>query len=156
MSEAIKNLLEFSYVLQTSLGNVKESIKGYDEMNESIIKISNQTNMLALNAGIEAARSGEAGKGFAVIADRVRELSAQTKSAVERSKEQSNDLIPALEELNNSTNTLLDTLSQMDEKTTQLAESSKEISANSTKIEEIIIRMADEMKEISETAITID
>ena len=156
MSEAIKNLLEFSNVLQSSLGDVKESVKGYDAMNEAIIKISNQTNMLALNAGIEAARSGEAGKGFAVIADRVRELSAQTKTAVECSKDQSNDLIPALEELNNSTNTLLDTLSQMDEKTAQLAESSREISSSSAKIEEIIIRMADEMKEISESGIVID
>lgn len=156
MEQAIKNLLEFSDILQTSLNDVKESVKGYDTMNESIIKISNQTNMLALNAGIEAARSGEAGKGFAVIADRVRELSAQTKSAVERSKEQSDDLLPALEELNNSTSTLLSTLSEMNEKTTQLAASSKEISAHSNIIEEIIIRMANEMKEISASTITID
>ncbi len=145
----IGKLLEYSDSLNNSLNNVKESVKGYDEMNTAIIKISNQTNMLALNAGIEAARSGEAGKGFAVIADRVRELSIQTKTAVENSKEQSDELIPALEELSKSTETLLKTLSEMNCTTAQLATSSQEISDRSTVIDETITRLADKMKELT-------
>lgn len=96
---------------------LKESIDQVSEVAGLISEIAEQTNLLALNATIEAARAGEAGKGFAVVASEVKNLANQTGQATEDIKSQVLEIIAKS-----------DSAAQSLESVKKVIDSSKEIS----------------------------
>ena len=148
MAQKMSAVAEFGDTMKESTDQVMQSVKGYDEINEEIIKISSKTNMLALNAGIEAARAGEAGKGFAVIAERVRELAELTKTTVEDGQNQSKDIIPAMENLSSETDVFLQNIQQVNEAIVTLAANSEEIAAKTAEIEALIAKITEQMQQM--------
>lgn len=120
-----------------------EVIKEVNLLTESIKSITAQTNLLALNAAIEAARAGEQGRGFAVVADEVRKLANQSSEDVKQIETVLGQVFEAIIELKGtSNNTLAFINTQMSSMIKEMVQLSNEYKGDSDTIKELVERIA--------------
>ncbi|WP_047150912.1 methyl-accepting chemotaxis protein [Aneurinibacillus tyrosinisolvens] len=138
--------------ISNTFGNLSDSVKALGERSNQISQIvqvitdiSSQTNLLALNAAIEAARAGEHGKGFAVVADEVRKLAEQSSN----SAQQIGQLIAAIQEETNKT------VQSMDNATKEVAEGIGVVNLSGETFERIqhsVNEVASQIEQVSSAA----
>lgn len=101
-------------IYQAAKGELEQAIadsRKVEEINaltEEILAISSKTNLLALNASIEAARAGAAGKGFAVVAEEIRELADNSRQAVDKIRNVTEGVVDNVSFLSETSNRLLE------------------------------------------------
>lgn len=145
-----------------AMEELKKKAEEVSEITQIIFSISEETNLLALNASIESARAGEAGRGFSVVADQIRKLSEQTKTSTEKiegivtllntdadttadlveksiqATKQQNDLIErnaaSLNEIHSQSGMLLSRAVSLDEEVKRLLNSNNKIVENITQL----------------------
>ena len=138
--QEVESTVQESAVIVDQLGTSSQEI---GQIVDTITAITSQTNLLALNAAIEAARAGEAGRGFAVVADEVRKLAEQSQESAQR-------IAALIGDIQKNTDNAVRSMQAGRERVVAGAESVEGLKENFSEIVALIDGMAREIKEISE------
>ena len=145
VNQAVEGMKRIAEIVKRSAGTVQELGKSSDQIGEIIgviDDIADQTNLLALNAAIEAARAGEQGRGFAVVADEVRKLAERTTKATKEIA----DMIKKIQtETKGAVSSMQEGTNQVDAGITladQAGESLKEIVRISQRVTDMVTQIA--------------
>lgn len=148
LSQAVESSLELSESMNVASDSISKVAARSNDINgilDVIRNVAEQTNLLALNAAIEAARAGEQGRGFAVVADEVRTLASRTQT----STEEINTLIA---DLQTEVSQAVNIIQRGTEQTGSAMESTRQAHEHLHRVVEAIGEIADNIRQVATAA----
>lgn len=130
-------------IMKKTLMDIQEEFKELGNSYREIITIARRTNLLSINANIEAAHAGKAGKGFAVVAGEVGDLAKKSMETANKTTENSTSISGILDRLVGTTSTLIGQIESIKSATGLINNNATEITAKTQEISALIDELKD-------------
>lgn len=152
VAQHMDELNHLNQSIEASMQDINKSVEQYNRMTQDVESIAGKINLLSLNAAIEAARAGDAGRGFSVVATNIRDLSENSKEAVGSARENDEGIHQAINTINgiiqnfnneitglmSSVDTAVNHVNQSSENSNEIQDSMKEVTQIAGKVQEVI------------------
>lgn len=151
VADHMSELNELNQNISGSMQHINENVERYNLMTQDVESIAGKINLLSLNAAIEAARAGDAGRGFSVVATNIRDLSENSKEAVGSAKENDEGIHRAIDSINGIIQNFNDEIKELVKSVDAAVENVNQSSSNSNEIQNSmteVSRIAEKVQEV--------